>query len=346
MKVENNNKLFRTVIVAGAFLFIGVVSAIFLPGILRDYKANVQRDSILYIRPGASFEAIRDSIAPCLKNVNSFLKTARHSNLENSFMPGRYKLEAGMKNKDIVRMIQRGWQTPMMLTLSGNIRNKERLASILGRRLAADSADFAGYFNDAAVWKKYGLKEETFISIFIPNSYEVYWTITPEQFMERMKKENDAFWTPERRKKAEELGLSREEVSTLASIVCEESNYKPEQPAIAGVYINRLKKGMKLDADPTVKFAWKDPSIKRILFRHLEIDSPYNTYKNTGLPPGPITIPGVNCLDAVLNYGKHTYLYFCADASLNGTHRFAGTLAEHNRNARAYQAAISKPGVK
>ncbi len=332
--------------VAAAAVISGIILAVFLPGIVRSYKENVKEKGILYIRPGASFDDVKDSIRPYLKNICSFVKVAEGSDLENSFRPGRYVLDIGMNNKEIVRIIQNGWQSPMMLVLSGNIRSKERLAAILGRKLATDSAGFASYFNDSTLWQRYNLSRETFISVFIPNSYELYWTITPEQFVERMKKEYDRFWTPQRLEKAKELGLNRTEVSILASIVCEESNYRPEQPVIAGVYMNRLKHGMKLDADPTVKFAWGDPAIKRILYRHLEIDSPYNTYQNQGLPPGPITIPGISCIDAVLNYKEHNYLYFCADASLDGTHRFAVTLAEHNRNARAYQTAISRMGIK
>ena len=165
-------------------------------------------------------------------------------------------------------------------------------------------------------------------------------------FDERMKKEYDRFWSGERDAKAKALGLTREEVSTLASIVCEESNHLPELPAIAGVYINRLKAGMKLDADPTVKFALGDPSLKRILYRHLTVDSPYNTYRHAGLPPGPITIPQISGIDAVLNYQKHGYYYFCASDKLDGTHKFAESSAEHNANARKYQSAISRLGIR
>ena len=161
-----------------------------------------------------------------------------------------------------------------------------------------------------------------------------------------MKKEYDRFWSGERDAKAKALGLTREEVSTLASIVCEESNHLPELPTIAGVYINRLRTGMKLDADPTVKFALGDPSLKRILYRHLTVDSPYNTYKYAGLPPGPITIPQISGIDAVLNYQKHNYYYFCASDKLDGTHKFAESSDRHNANARKYQNAISRLGIR
>lgn len=332
-----------TAATGGALL---IVLAVFLPDIFRNYQKNVQGAGFLYISPGATFETVKDSIYPYLKELNTFVTVAEKQKLPESFQPGRYRLTAGMKNIEMVRMLQKGWQTPMMLTLSGNIRTIGRLAAILGKKLAADSAAFAAVFSDSLVWSKYGFTQETFPALFIPNSYEVYWTITPNEFLERMKKEYDRFWTGQRLEKAKAIGLTATEVSILASIVCEESNHRPEQPAIAGVYMNRLKKGMKLDADPTVKFAVGDPTLRRILYKHLEVDSPYNTYKNTGLPPGPITIPGVSCLDAVLNYEQHKYFYFCADASLNGTHKFAETLSEHNRNARAYQAAVSKLGIR
>lgn len=318
------------------------IAIVFLPVLINGTRTNVKEKSVLYIEPGASFAAVIDSITPFLKDMHSFISVANHADLQRLFKPGRYVLTKEMSNKEIVRMMIVGRQTPMMLTLSGNIRGKEKLAALLGKKLAADSLDFIRHFNDSLVWQKYGLKEETFISLFIPDSYEVYWTISPEQFTERMKKENDRFWNQARDAKAKELNLSRVDVSILASIVCEESNYKPELSTIAGVYLNRLKKGMKLDADPTVKYALGDPSVKRILFKHLEIDSPYNTYKKTGLPPGPITIPSSTGLDAVLNYQPHKYLYFCANAKLDGTHEFAQTLGEHNKNAKRYQAAISK----
>lgn len=342
--MKKSKSVLKIMTVAGA---AGLLSlALFLPGILRNYQSNVQEKGVLYVPPGATFEMVKDSISPYLKELNTFVSVAERLQLPQTIKPGRYVLETGMQNKEVVRMLQKGWQTPMMLTLSGNIRNTARLAALLGKRLAADSAAFAAVFADSLTWTKYGFNRETFPALFIPNSYEVYWTITPEQFLERMKKEYDRFWNQERLAKAQAIGLTPVEVSILAAIVCEESNYRPEQPTIAGVYMNRLKIGMKLDADPTVKFAVGDPTLRRILYKHLEVDSPYNTYKNTGLPPGLITIPGVSCLDAVLNYEPHRFLYFCANASLNGTHKFAVNLSEHNRNAREYQVAVSRMGIR
>lgn len=324
-----------------AVIIGGAVGAMVLPKYIREYSGNVESKSIMYIHRDMPYEAFLDSLKPRLTNPDAFVKVASANELQDKVKPGRYELKPGMRNIDIVRMFANGWQKPMMLTLSGNIRNLLKLSGILGKRLECDSIEFYNFFAQPEVWFNYGLTKETFLSLFIPNTYEVYWTMTPEEFIGRMKRENDRFWTPERDSLAAELGLTRVEVSTLASIVCEETNYVPEMPTIAGVYINRLKRGMKLDADPTVKFAHNDPSIKRILYRHLEIDSPYNTYKYPGLPPGPITIPGIKGLDAVLNYEKHNYLYFCANSNMDGTHKFARTLSEHNRNARAYHSAIN-----
>ena len=178
--------------------------------------------------------------------------------------------------------------------------------------------------------------------MFLPDTFEVYWTITPKELLLRFKKEYDRFWNRERLEKAVNIGLSPIEVSTLASIVSEESNLKEEQPVIAGVYLNRLRKNIPLQADPTIKFILNDPSVKRILNKHLSINSPFNTYKHAGLPPGPIVIPQKSTIDAVLDYKKHNYIYFCAKPTLDGSHNFAETLAEHNKNARAYQRVISR----
>lgn len=323
-----------------------VAAAIFLFPLLDDYRKSVVGSCVVYIPSGSSYTVMLDSLAGAVGNMDSFRKVAARYSLEENFKAGRYRITPENTNKDIVRMLRYGWENPMRLTLSGNIRTLERLSGILGRRLDADSADFMAFFSNPDVWKGNGFTGETFMSMFIPNTYEVYWTVSPEKFVGRMKDEYDRFWGGERRAKAERIGLSPVEVSILASIVCEETNHTPEMPRIAGVYMNRLKKGMKLDADPTVKFALGDPSIKRILLRHLEVDSPYNTYRNTGLPPGPITIPSVRGIDAVLDYEHHNYLYFCANASMDGTHKFATTLAEHNRNAREYQAALNRLKIR
>lgn len=331
------------------YFLVGVLlgaATIFVPRFLNESDKSVLQKCTVYIPMESSYQQMLDSVATAVQNMKSFAKVADRADLEHSFKPGRYVFTPDKSNKDLVRMLKKGWEHPMMLTLSGNIRNLEKLSGILGRKLACDSADFAEYFAKEEVWSTNGFEKGTFMAMFLPNTYEVYWTITPEKFVERMKKEYDKFWNNDRTAKAKEIGLSRIEVSILASIVCEETNYAPEMPRVAGVYMNRLKRGIKLDADPTVKFALGDPTVKRILFRHLKVDSPYNTYLYAGLPPGPITIPSVKGIDAVLNYENHNYLYFCANSNMDGTHKFARTLSEHNRNARAYQAALNKMKIR
>lgn len=321
------------------YILIGAVcgaASIFVPRFLNEYKKSVQEKTTVYIPLQATYSQMLDSVATAVGDMKSFEKVAKRASLEESFKPGRYILTPDKSNKDLVRMLKMGWESPMMLTLSGNIRGMEKLSGILGRKLAADSVSFMEYFS----------KAEVGMWMILPNTYEVYWTISPEKFVERMEREYDKFWNEERKAKAENIGLTPVEVSILASIVCEETNYVPEMPKVAGVYMNRLKRGMKLDADPTVKFALNDPSIRRILFRHLEVDSPYNTYKYAGLPPGPITIPSIKGLEAVLNYEHHNYLYFCANSNMDGTHKFARTLSGHNRNAREYQAALNRLKIR
>lgn len=290
-----------------------------------------------------SYEDMIKAIDTCgaLINTKHFIQAAKSMKLEEGFKDGNYVIKAGMNNKAIVRMLQHGWQTPIYITLSGYIRSYESLASKFGAQLEADSAAFASILLSENTMSEYGFKKETFLGMFIPNTYEVYWTSTPKEMLDRMKKEYDAFWNESRCAKAAEIGLSKEEVSTLASIVIEETKYEPEMPTIAGVYMNRLKKGMLLQADPTVKFALNDASVRRILNVHLKVDSPYNTYKYKGLPPGPITIPPIVALDAVLNYQRHNYIYFCARDTFDGQHFFATSYTEHLKNARRYQKALT-----
>ena len=333
-------------IITGAIVLGAIAAAFVADRYLTDYKKNVAEKFTLYIGPDTNISQITDTLEGKLLNLKSFQRCFRRENPSGNIAAGYYSIKGNTTNKQLARTLTKGWQTPYRLTLSGNIRGVEKLAGVLGKKMMRDSAEFSNWFNSPKVWEEFGLTQETFPTIFIPNTYEMYWTSTPEDFTKRMMKEYNKFWNEERTKKAEELGMSRTEVSILASIVCEESNYNPELPTIAGVYLNRLKRGMKLEADPTVKFALNDPGIKRILFKHLKVDSPYNTYKVQGLPPGPITIPSAAGIDAVLYYKQHDYLYFCANEKLDGTHKFARTLSQHNKNARAYQSAISKLKIK
>ena len=308
-------------------------------------KPNTKAETTYLLVPhGSNYKNLIDSINSkgVIKNMGNFMKAARFEDLEESVKPGRYLIKKGMSNREIIRAIKYGWQTPLNITISGNIRTKERLAALLSRKTECDSIAVLKMLKNDKLADSLGFKPETFIGMFLPNTYEFYWTVTPHELALRFKREFDTFWDSARVSKAKDIGLSPVEVITLASIVCEESNLKSEYSRIGGVYMNRLKRGIPLQADPTVKFAVKDPAIKRILFKHLRTDSPYNTYKFKGLPPGPIAIPPLPAIDSVLSFENHNYLYFCAKPNLDGSHVFASTLSEHNRNARAYQQAISR----
>ncbi len=246
----------------------------------------------------------------------------------------------------VYRKLQRGRQTPVRLVLP-SLRSMDRLASFIGANLMPDSAEVAKALSDEAFTARYGYSPATIPALFIPNTYEFYWDVTLDQFAERMQKENKRFWESEDRKaKAADMGLTPEEVVTLASIIDEETANNGEKPLIAGMYLNRLKVGMPLQADPTVKFAVGDPTLRRIRRGHLKVESPYNTYINAGLPPGPIRIASVAGIDAVLNYAKHNYLYMCAKEDFSGTHNFAATYPEHQRNAARYAKALNERGIQ
>ena len=318
-----------------------------------NYYGTFLHDNINEVIPGRGIvevgkDATYDDLCKAmlesgvLDNPKTFLRAAKYYKLQDSFKPGCYRFVRGMNNKAIVRTFACGWQEPVQLTFNSHVRTLERLSAVLGEKLEADSAEFAGVLLDPQTARSYGFQPETFIAMFIPNTYEVYWTITPANFVSRMFKEWEAFWNETRTQKADAMGLSKTEVSTLASIVVEETRFTDEMPVIAGVYLNRLHKRIPLQADPTVKFLVREEGVTRILNRHLKIDSPYNTYLRRGLPPGPITMPSIAAIDAVLNYQRHNYLYFCARDSFDGRHEFAATYNEHLHNANAYHEAYRR----
>ena len=263
-----------------------------------------------------------------------------------SFSPktGRYRVLPDMTCLQLYRLLRNGTQEPMNLVVP-TARTMDRLASALSQSLMVDSAEIAQALTDSAYCDAHGYTTATIPALFIPNTYEVYWDISVDKLVERMQRENNLFWTAERKAKAEAIGLTHEQVATLASIVDEETANNGEKPIIAGLYLNRLRIGMKLQADPTVKFAVGDFSLRRILGKHLLVESPYNTYRNEGLPPGPIRIASIVGLDAVLNPAEHPYLYMCAKEDFSGTHNYARTLSEHYANARRYIRALNERGI-
>ena len=260
-------------------------------------------------------------------------------------LTGRYAIKPSDNMRYLHRRLSMGYQTPVRLTI-GSVRTLDRMARNVARQLMIDSTEVAALFNDTAYIHSIGYSKETLPALFIPNTYEVYWDMSAEDFMKRMQKEHKAYWNEERMQKAQAIGLTPVEVATLASIVEEETANQAEKPMVAGLYINRLKKGMLLQADPTVKFSMQDFGLKRIPYKHLEVDSPYNTYKHAGLPPGPIRVPSYQGLESVLNYTKHNYLYMCAKEDFSGTHNFAVNSAQHAANARKYQQALNRKGIR
>ncbi len=333
----------------GKFIIIFFALAFIVVGIrawqLYQYifQENVKSNYILYIPKDATFAQVTDSLTihNILISEKAFNWVSKKKNYREAIKPGRYLLEKGMNTNQIVNVLRSGIQEPVNLTFN-NVRFKEDLAGKVSKYIWADSLSILNLFSNDKLIVEYGFTPETFRTMFIPNTYQFYWTTSAKEFAQRMKKEYDKFWTEKRKEKAKQIGLSPQEVIILASIVESETVKPDEMKRIAGLYLNRLKRGILLQADPTVKYAVGDYSIKRVLNKHLEIDSPYNTYKYAGLPPGPIMFPEISAIDAVLNYEKHSYIYMCAKEDFSGYHNFAKTLAQHNRNAAKYRAALNK----
>lgn len=291
-----------------------------------------------FVRPGMEPSQVVDSLLSTgqVRNPESLRRTLGEL---YSMQVGHYTADARSSSKYVARMLSHGWQTPVNLTLSGTIRTPEVLARKIGNQMQVDSAAVADFALSSDSLSRYGIEPSLLFTMIIPDTYEILWTTPVAGIFDRFRKERDAWWTEARLELARKQGLTPVEVSTLASIVDGESHYGPELPVVAGVYLNRLRSGMLLQADPTVAYCY-GYTLNRILTRHLEIDSPYNTYRYAGLPPGPISCPPKSCLEAVLNAQNHNYLYFCADPSFNGSHRFAATYSEHLANARAFQRAL------
>lgn len=343
LKKRNRKRIF--IWIASITLLLMVAIAAFLYSLVFK-PIELTEEVYIYIDEERDYETVVDQLKEKveLPNEDVFRLLADRMNYPNMVKTGRYAIEDGMTMPDLIRALRSGSQVPINLTFN-NIRTMENLAGRLSSQLMADSISILDVLNDTSVAAKYGFNEQTFGSMFIPNTYEVYWDTNVESLIERMKREYDSFWNTERRAKAEKLGLTPLEVTTLASIVEEEATYADEYPIVAGLYINRLNRGMRLEADPTVKFAVGDATLRRILFKHLEVESPYNTYKIDGLPPGPIRIPSTSAINATLSPAQHNYIFMCAKDDLSGRHNFAVTHAEHARNARAYQKALNERGI-
>lgn len=338
-------KIKRNKLIAIAILLIGaIVTAIYIAPFF--YSKN-ESDTIVYIYPDMTNEQLSDSLKSWLGDdfgkrtaiAMSLLKT------DISTRTGAYMIDSGMSPLRAARKLQRGGQTGIKFTFN-YVRTAEQFAERVSKRLLMGKEDLLGLLNDAEFCKKYGKTPQTIVSIFFPDSYEFYWTIKPEDFVDKMYKNYTNFWSEERLAKAKAINLTPDEVSTLASIVEEETAKKDERGKVARLYMNRLKKRMLLQADPTVKFGIGDFSIRRITGSMLKVDSPYNTYKHLGLPPGPIRLPEKQTLDAVLNAPQHNYIYMCAKEDFSGYHNFATDYNEHKANARRYQRELNRRGIK
>jgi UPF0755 protein len=310
------------------------------------FQENVKKTGVLYIPTGSVFQQVVDSLnrSGFLKNSTSFQWVAARKHYSNMILPGAYLIKSGWNNNQLINLLRSGTQIPINVTFN-NIRFREELAARLAHYLEPDSAAFSSVLNNDKLASDFGFTRESFPAMFIPNTYEIYWNTSPVKFIERMKLEYDRFWNSKRKKRAEELGLSPLQLVTIASIIQEETNKNDEKSRLAGVYINRIKRGWPLQACPTIKYAMGNFQIKRVLTEYLSIDSPYNTYKYSGLPPGPINFPDTVTIDAVLNAENHNYMYFCAKEDFSGYHNFSLSLEEHNRNAARYQNALNNSKI-
>ena len=305
-----------------------------------------EANKVLLVPTGAGFEQVIDSLRHlgALRDERAFRLLADRKNYTDRVRPGRYRIAKGTSMNALLNMLRAGEQEPVRLTFS-NVDHLQELAGRVARVLEPDSLSLLDAFLDPALQAEVGLGPSTMIALFIPDTYEFWWTTTPAQFIARMRREHDRFWSEERLRKAASRGMTPVEVATLASIVQAETVKATDAPRIAGVYLNRLRIGMPLQADPTLKFALGRPDVQRILNVDKEVDSPYNTYKRSGLPPGPINMAEPRFIDAVLDAEKHDYLYFCARADLSGYSEFARSYEQHLVNARKYQRALNERGI-
>lgn len=346
--MTNTTKYIRIFIIV--FSFFSASFSLYIWQIFRT--PNLQADksesfTLLIPSQHANFETVWDSLKAhsVVKDEVSFKFLCKILKYKDHVKAGRYVINKDMGNYAAIKMLKAGEQTPVKLTFN-NVRLQKDLIHKIGTKFEFDSLSFATLISSDSVCRKYGFTTETILCMFLPNTYQVYWDTTPQKLLDRMKFEYDNFWTNDRKAKANILGMSTTDVQILASIVEEETKKNDEKPMVAGLYLNRLKINMPLQADPTVKYALKDFGIKRILLEQLRVDSPYNTYKNTGLPPGPIRLADLSSVDAVLNPTKHNYTYMCANPALNGTHIFAENYEDHLKNAALYQAALNQLGIK
>jgi len=327
------------VIVISGWLALRLEQKIFAPNVELTHK----KSESFFVPTGATFEDVSGllRVSGFLKNTESFVWLAKIKDYPERIHPGHYLIKDGMNNNELVNMLRAGLQTPVKLTFN-NVRTREELAGKVSRIIEADSLSLQKALGDSTLLARYDFSPITIPAMIIPNTYEIWWNTDAEEFIDRMHREYKQFWNETRLEKAQKSGMTPKEIATLASIVDEETIKSDEKATVAGLYVNRLKKGLRLQADPTIKYVLGDFTINRVLSRDLEIDSPFNTYMYRGLPPGPIRYPSVSGIEAVLNHENHDYLYMCAKDDFSGYHNFAKTLRQHNINAAKYRRALSQ----
>ncbi len=344
-------KLTKGSIVAIILLLLLIATGLaIIPKLYKKYlkaNTNVTQKTYLYIPTEASFQQVKDSISKnnLLIDSATFYSLAKDREYSGKIKSGKYPVEKGMNNREVLNMLIAGNQEAVKIAFR-NVRLKTNFVAMVSKKLEFDSLSLINLLDSTDYVKTYGFNTDNVYTMFIPNSYEMYWNLSSKDFFERMNKEYNKFWNADRLQKAGALSLSPQEVTVLASIVDSEALMDNEMPTIAGLYLNRLSKGIKLEADPTVIFANNDFTIRRVLNRHLTKDSPYNTYRNKGLPPGPITMPSIKAIDAVLSPKINDYIYMCAKEDFSGYHNFASTLSEHLANARRFQQALNQRNIK
>lgn len=340
--------------IVGIFSIVVVVAAsVYGYIIYKDiFSANTafSEDRVaVYIPTGAAFSEVQEIVSPYMDNMDRFRMVAEKKSYTTNIKAGKFILKRGMNSNDIINALRQ--PVPVKISFN-NQETLQRTAGRIAQQIEADSIALLEAFTDDTFLKENGFNKDNMLSIFIPNTYEFFWDTSPLKVREKLAKEYRKFWTEERKEKAEALGLTPLEVASLAAIVHKETVKTDERPRVAGVYLNRLKRGMKLEADPTVIYAIKkqsgdfDQVIKRVYYKDLTVDSPYNTYMYAGLPPGPIAMPDISALDAVLSPEEHNYIYFCASVTNIGYHEFAVTASQHAENSRKYHAWVNKMGIK
>jgi len=332
-------KKFIIALVLLIIISLGITCVVYY---LRYFEPNVSdKEQYLYIHTGATFDDVYKTIRDegIVKDTTTFHWAAVNMKYITRVKPGKYRLHEGMSNRKLINMLASGAQEPVTVSYH-NLRLKEQFAGFISKKIEPDSLAILNLLDSAAFVKQYGFTTDNVYTMFMPNSYQMYWNTSPEKLFKRMYANYEKFWTPERKQRASEINLSPVQVSILASIVDAEALHDDEMPTIAGLYLNRLKKGMKLESDPTVIFALHDFTIHRVLNKDLKVISPYNTYMYTGLPPGPVMMPSINAVNSVLDYKASNYIYMCAKADFSGYHAFATNVADHLINAHKFQKAL------